>query len=87
MKITKFFNEDYIGYAGYDVSRKIPNLVDGFKISQRKVYHTLNFHKINSASKEIKINLVEERRPFTITSSAPEENNVIMLLLPVRIEG
>lgn len=39
------------------------------------------------ASKEIKINLVEARRPFTITSSAPEENNVIMLLLPVRIEG
>lgn len=38
------------------------------------------------ANKEIKINLVEARRPFTITSGSPDESNIIMLLLPVRIE-
>lgn len=38
------------------------------------------------ASKEIRINLVEAKRPFTITSSSHDESNIIMLLLPVRIE-
>lgn len=38
--ISKYLNEDYLGYAMYTVeSRAIPSVVDGFKPTQRKVAH------------------------------------------------
>ena len=53
--ITKFFNEDYITFASYDNQRKISSIVDGNKISQRKVLYTILKNNINSESKEIKV--------------------------------
>lgn len=53
--ITKFFNEDYITFASYDNQRKISSVVDGNKISQRKVLYTILKNNINSESKEIKV--------------------------------
>ena len=38
--INKFFDTQYRPYANYDNERSIPNLIDGLKISQRKVLHT-----------------------------------------------
>jgi len=41
--ISKYLNEDYLGYAMYTVeSRAIPSVVDGFKPTQRKVAHIAN---------------------------------------------
>ena len=53
--ITKFFNEDYITFAGYDNTRKISNICDGLKISQRKVLYTILKNNIDSEQKEIKV--------------------------------
>ena len=39
--ITNFFNNDYITFAAYDNTRKIPNICDGLKTSQRKVLYTI----------------------------------------------
>lgn len=38
--INKFFDTQYRPYANYDNERSIPNLIDGLKISQRKVLYT-----------------------------------------------
>jgi DNA topoisomerase-2 len=35
--IEDFINRDLIHYSNYDVERSIPNLVDGLKVSQRKI--------------------------------------------------
>lgn len=42
-KITfgEFYQEDAPSYGAYDNIRKIVNVIDGFKLSQRKVMHTL----------------------------------------------
>ena len=37
---TEFFDKEYSQYAVYDTQRKIAHLVDGLKISQRKILHT-----------------------------------------------
>lgn len=41
MKISKFINEELKLFSIYDTERSIPNLVDGLKISQRKIIHGL----------------------------------------------
>jgi len=38
--VSKFFQEDAPAYGAYDNLRKIPNMVDGLKISQRKLLWT-----------------------------------------------
>jgi len=52
MKITNFLNNDYRNYAAYDNTRKIGSLVDGLKISARKVMNTVLKDNIN---KDIKV--------------------------------
>lgn len=41
MKITEFFNTDYVDQASYDNLRKIASLVDGQKNASRKILYTL----------------------------------------------
>ena len=41
MKITEFFNTDYVDYASYSNLRMIASLMDGQKNASRKVLHTL----------------------------------------------
>lgn len=53
--LTNFFNNDYITFASYDNMRKIPNICDGLKISQRKVLYTILKNNIDTESKEIKV--------------------------------
>lgn len=39
MKLKKFFDNDFKQFSVYDTYRSIPNIVDGFKPSMRKVIH------------------------------------------------
>jgi len=41
MKITEFFNKDYVDQASYDNLRKIASLVDGQKNASRKILYTV----------------------------------------------
>lgn len=41
MKITEFFNTDFVDYASYDNLRKIASLVDGQKNAARKIIYTI----------------------------------------------
>jgi len=41
MKITEFFNKDYVDFASYDNLRKIASLVDGQKNASRKILYTV----------------------------------------------
>jgi DNA gyrase/topoisomerase IV subunit A len=41
MKITEFFNNDYVNYASYDNLRKIASVVDGQKNASRKILYTI----------------------------------------------
>ena len=41
MKISEFFNNDYVDQASYDNLRKIASLIDGQKNASRKVLYTL----------------------------------------------
>lgn len=41
MKISEFFNNDYVNQASYDNLRKIASLVDGQKNASRKVLYTI----------------------------------------------
>lgn len=52
MKLTEFLNSDYCNYAAYDNTRKICSLVDGQKISARKVLNTVIS---NNITKDIKV--------------------------------
>lgn len=52
MKISEFLSTDYCNYAAYDNTRKIGSLVDGLKISARKVLNTVLKDNI---SKDIKV--------------------------------
>jgi DNA topoisomerase II len=52
MKLSDFLNTDYCNYAAYDNTRKIGSLVDGLKISARKVLNTVLKDNIN---KDIKV--------------------------------
>ena len=47
LTINDFFQQQYKPYTNYDNSRSIPNLVDGLKISQRKVLYTCVEKNIN----------------------------------------
>lgn len=55
INIENFFNNEYIGFAGFDNGRKIPSISDGLKTSQRKVLYTILKNNINSDKKEIKV--------------------------------
>lgn len=42
MKITNFFEKNYLTYAQYNVLRMLANYIDGQKISSRKVVHVIS---------------------------------------------
>lgn len=44
--VSDFYKSDGINYASYDNLRKLPNFIDGLKISQRKLLYT-GFYKAN----------------------------------------
>ena len=52
MKISNFLSTEYCNYAAYDNTRKICSLVDGQKVSARKVLNTIIKDNIN---KDIKV--------------------------------
>lgn len=49
--IDRLFQEQYRPYANYDNERSLPNLVDGLKITQRKVLYTCLLKNISSEMK------------------------------------
>ena len=51
MKITTFFDVDFVEFARYDVYRKIASYVDGLKPSARKVIHVVDKLNITSPAK------------------------------------
>lgn len=51
LSISDFFSTQYRSYSVYDNERSIPNIIDGLKITQRKVLYTL----LKSSKKEIKV--------------------------------
>lgn len=48
-----FINKELIHFSNYDVERSIPSMVDGLKISQRKILYSC--FKTNLTSKEMKV--------------------------------
>lgn len=40
-QVDDFINADFLPYAVYDCQRSIPSMVDGMKVSQRKIIHTV----------------------------------------------
>lgn len=52
--ITDFINKDLIHFSYYDILRSIPNVLDGLKITQRKVLYTSFEHvKDNSVKQKV----------------------------------
>lgn len=51
LSYSDFINNDLITFSLYDCQRSIPNVLDGFKPSTRKVFYTM----LNSSSTEIKV--------------------------------
>lgn len=49
--IDRLFQEQYRPYANYDNERSLPNLIDGLKITQRKVIYTCLIKNVNSEMK------------------------------------
>jgi DNA topoisomerase-2 len=45
--IDRLFQEQYRPYANYDNERSLPNLIDGLKITQRKVLYTCLLKNVN----------------------------------------
>jgi len=51
MKITEFFNDQYVDFSSYDNLRKIASLVDGQKNATRKILYTILEKNINNKIK------------------------------------
>lgn len=51
MKITEFFNKDFVNYSSYDNLRKIASLIDGQKNASRKILYTVLEKKIKDKIK------------------------------------
>jgi len=58
MKITDFFNTDYVDYASYDNLRKIASYIDGQKNTARKILYTVIDKNI---TKEIKVDQLSNK--------------------------
>lgn len=63
MKLTEFLNSDYCNYAAYDNTRKVCSLIDGQKISARKVLNTI-----------IKDNITKDIKVENLMSRVSEQN-------------
>lgn len=66
MKITDFLNNDYCNYAAYDNTRKVCSLIDGQKISARKVLNTI-----------IKDNITKDIKVENLMSRVSEQNEYL----------
>lgn len=88
--INQFFNEDYCDYAIYRALQRIPNLLDGFAQTQRKIVYTMLDKDI---TKKTKVNdlgsLVSIHTKYhhgnmsiesTLTNLVPKYNNQVPLL-------
>jgi DNA gyrase/topoisomerase IV subunit B len=53
VRISKFIHSDLIHFSNDDLSRSIPSLVDGFKISQRKIYYGAHLRGLDKT--EVKV--------------------------------
>lgn len=51
MKISNFFTDEYVNYASYDNVRKIASVIDGQKLSARKIIHTIQQKNITKPEK------------------------------------
>jgi len=58
MKLTDFFNTDYVDHASYDNLRKIASVVDGQKNAARKVLYTIMNKNIHE---EIKVSQLDSK--------------------------
>ena len=54
LPITQFANEQFIQFSRYDCERSLPNVIDGFKTTQRKIIHTFIKEHV-TAPKELKV--------------------------------
>lgn len=52
LEVVDFFNDSFKIFSMYDTVRSLPSIVDGLKISQRKILYTLT---LRSNEKEIKV--------------------------------
>ena len=52
---TDFINTELRAFAIYNVSRAVPNIMDGFKPSQRKIYYASVMKNIYTKEKEIRV--------------------------------
>ena len=56
LPISDFLNNEMILFSIDDCSRSIPNIIDGFKESHRKIFHTVaNIKKLKYSGKEMKV--------------------------------
>jgi DNA topoisomerase II len=54
--ITQFLSEEYKEFAMYTIeSRAIPSVIDGLKISARKIIHTSNLYWKTGSEKTLKV--------------------------------
>jgi len=56
--VKDFINKELIQFSIYDNERSIPNIIDGFKVSQRKVVYGSFLKKIFKESDEMKVALL-----------------------------
>lgn len=66
MKISDFLSTDYCNYAAYDNTRKVASLIDGQKISARKVLNTV-----------IKDNITKDIKVENLMSRVAEQNEYL----------
>lgn len=55
MTISDFVNKELVEFSIYNVSRSIPNIVDGLKTVQRKTLYTVLSRGYTNANKEVKV--------------------------------
>lgn len=66
MKLSEFISQDYCNYSAYDNTRKICSLIDGQKISARKVLNTV-----------IKDNITKDVKVENLMSRVSEQNEYL----------
>jgi DNA topoisomerase-2 len=55
VSISDFINKELIHFSQYDIQRSIPNVIDGLKISQRKILYTCFKKNLKDEDHEIKV--------------------------------
>lgn len=55
MPISKFINDELVGYSIYSCYSKLPSIIDGLKVSQRKVLYASIKRGLHSQNNEMKV--------------------------------